>query len=164
MKTNETYLARKSFRTVDQNDEPIELPAGELLLATSFDTLVSNVTGEVFRMPLHVARNPSWYFHRVGDMGHPSVGPKVTHEEYVREVVRGNEGLDSDSYWQLCSLEDFLPCEKAALNNSFTATLSKLGFEMRKDGVAVKGVGHNARNCTYHVPTKKKNADGLFAV
>jgi hypothetical protein len=165
MTPNATYLARKTFRTIDQNDQEIALEAGVLHVATKFDELICLATGEVVKLPLHIARNPGWYFHKVGDMGHPSIGPKVSHEDYTRELVRGNEGLESRCYWDLGVLEGWMPCENAcATNASFTATLSKLGFEMRDpNGNVVKGVGHNRRNCTYHVKVQKKNRDGLFA-
>lgn len=164
MTPNAHYVARKTFRTLDQNDQEVTIEAGVIHRAMSFDALVCESTGEVIRLPLHIARHPSWYFHKVGDMGHPAIGPKVTHEEYVRELVRGNEGLTSNCYWELGILEGWLPCERAcATNASFTATLSKLGFEMRRDGEVVKGIKHGARDCTYHVKVVKKNLDGLFA-
>lgn len=138
MTPNQTYLARATFRTVDQNDLEVTIEAGVLHRAASFDTLLNAETGEVVRLPLHVARNPSWYFHRVGDMGHPSIGPKVTHEEYVRELVRGNDGLTSPCYWAVGVLEGWLLCDRpCASNASFTATLSKLGFEMRRESGSI---------------------------
>ena len=163
MTPNATYIARTNFRTVDRNDQQIAFEAGVLLFAEKFDTLVCPLTGEVFDLPLHVARNPSWYFHKVGDMGHPSIGPKVTHEDYVREVVRGNEGLLGSCYFELVNLEGWLPCEKSALNNSFTATLSRLGFEMRHNGQVVTGIKHHKKDCTYHVKKNAKRVDGWAA-
>lgn len=165
MTPNATYLARKTFQTINADDGEVVFEAGVLHRAANFDTLINAVTGEVVKLPLHVARNPGWYFHKVGDMGDPRIGPKVCHEDYIRELVRGNEGLESRCYWELGVMEGWLPCENAcATNASFTATLSKLGFEMRDpNGNVVKGVGHNRRNCTYHVKVVKKNLDGLFA-
>ncbi len=162
MKPNATYIARVTFRTVNQNDQEVTFEAGVVHFAEKFDRLICEPTGEVIDVPLHVARNPSWYFHRVGDMGHPSIGPKVTHEEYVRELVRGNEGLLGSCYFELANLEGWLPCERLARNNSFTATLSKLGFEMHRDGQVVQGIKHGERDCTYHVKNVKR-ADGWAA-
>lgn len=165
MTPNATYLARTTFKTINEDDGEVTFEAGVLHVASAFDTLINTVTGEVVKVPRHVARNPGWYFHKVGDLGDPRVGPKVTHEDYVREMVRGNEGLTSDCYWQLGVMEGWLPCESApASNASFTATLSRLGFEMRDpQGNVVKGIGHNRRNCTYHCKVVKKNLDGRFA-
>lgn len=165
MTPNQTYLARKTFTTINEDDGTVLFEAGVLHLASSRDTLINTVTGEVVKLPLHVVRNPGWYFHKVGDMGHPSIGPKVTHEDYIRELVRGNEGLTSECYWQLGSMESWLPCENTVASNaSFTSTLSRLGFEMRDPaGNVVKGIGHNRRKCTYHVKSVKKNLDGRFA-
>ena len=165
MKPNETYLARKSFQTINSDDGEAVFEPNVPYAAKSFDELVNTATGEVVKVPLHVARNPGWYFHQVGDMGHPSIGPKVSHEEYVREVVRGNEGLTSQCYWQLGCMEGWFPCEnQVATNASFTATLSKLGFEMRNPaGEVVKGVKHGARDCTYHVKKNVMRADGWAA-
>ncbi len=164
MKTNASYIARRTFTTINADDGEVTFEAGVLHAATAFDTLINAVTGEVVKVPLHVARNPSWYFHMMGDMGHPSIGPQVTHDEYVREMVRGNEGLTSQCYWQLGGMEGWFPCQNSmASNASFTATLSKLGFEMRRDGQVVKGIKHGARDCTYHVKRNVKQVDGWAA-
>lgn len=165
MTPNASYIARRTFTTINSDDGEVTFEAGVIHAAASFDTLVNAVTGEVVKVPLHVARNPGWYFHRVGDMGHPSIGPQVTHEDYVREMVRGNQGLTGDCYWQLGCMEGWFPCEKSpASNGSFTATLSKLGFEMHDpSGKTVTGIKHAKKNCTYHVAVKVRRADGWAA-
>lgn len=157
-----TYSAYANIRTVNSDDQAVELEAGVLYHAQSFDTVINCVTGEVIKLPLHIARNPEWYFHKQGTL--LCHRPRVTHEEYVRELVRGTPNLLGGCYWDMGLMEGWFPCERPiATNASFTATLSKLGFEMRKDGEVVKGIKHGARDCTYHIPTKKKTRDGLFA-
>jgi len=165
MKTNSSYIARRTFTTINSDDGEVTFEAGVLHAVTGFDTLINAVTGEVVKVPLHVARNPSWYFHMMGDMGHPSIGPQVTHDDYIREMVRGNEGLTSQCYWQLGNMEGWYPCQNSmASNASFTATLSKLGFEMHDpSGKVVTGIKHGAKNCTYHVKRNVKRVDGWAA-
>jgi len=147
MKTNETYTARGTIRTVNGDDQAIDLERGARYVAESFDQIVNVATGEVIKLPLHIARHPDWYFNH----GMATSPPKVTHEEYIRELVRGTEGLLGNCYWDMGLMEGWFPCENpVASNASFTATLSKLGFVMRKDGEVVKGIKHGARDCTYH--------------
>ena len=153
------YATYANIRTVNADDEVIELEG--LYTALSFDQIESHITGEIIKLPLHIARHPDWYFHKVTDM--VSHRPRVTQEDYIRELVRGTPGLLGSCYWDIGIMEGWFPCENACASNaSFTATLSKLGFEMRKDGEVVKGIKHNTRDCTYHIKTVKKNLDGLF--
>ncbi len=157
-----TYSAYANIRTVNADDQTIDLEAGVLYHAEAFDRVVCCATGEVIKLPLHMARNPEWYFHKVGNM--MCHRPRVSQEDYIRELVRGTQGLLGSCYWDMGLMEGWFPCERAcASNSSFTATLSKLGFEMRKDGEVVRGIKHNARDCTYHIKSVKKTADGLFA-
>lgn len=123
MTPNATYFARIAFTTVDQNDQEATFEAGVQHLATSFDTLVNNVTGEVIKLPLHVARNPDWYFHKVGNM-FSLAASKVSQAEYTQELVRGNEGLDTDCLWRVGRLEGWLPCNTAPTYGGFTSCLS----------------------------------------
>ncbi len=161
MTPNATYAAYASIRTVNAEDEVINLEAG-LYHAETFDRVVCVATGEVITLPLHIARNPDWYFHKMGTLLNHR--PRVSHEDYVRELVRGAPGLLGSCYWEIGVMEGWFPCERAcATNASFTATLSKLGFEMRKDGEVVKGIKHGAKDCTYHIKAVKKNLDGRFA-
>lgn len=160
MTPNATYTTYANIRTVNADDEVIVLEG--LYTAVAFDQVVSHITGEIIRLPLHIARHPEWYFHKMGDL--PRHRPRSTQEEYIRELVRGTPGLLGSCYWDMATMEGWFPCENACTSNaSFTSTLSKLGFEMRKDGEVVKGIKHNTRDCTYHIKTVKKNIDGLFA-
>ncbi len=162
MTPNASYESLATVKTMNADDQVVELVRGRRYVASRFDRLIDAETGEIFTVPLHMARNPGWYFHKKGELRQPR--PKVTHEEYVREIVRGQEGLLGSCYWDMTLMEGCFPCEsKIASNASFTATLSKLGFEMRKDGQVVEGLKHGARDCTYHVPAQKKNGDGMFS-
>lgn len=168
MKPNNTYFARTPFQTIDQNDATIAFEAGKWLIAQSFDTLVDPNTGEVFRLPLHIARNPEWYFHRVGDMGLHVVGPKVSQAEFTRELVRGNEGLDTDCLWKLGNLEGWLACNTAPTYGGFTSCLSNHEFlEPHLNGEPVKRTkkerGHLVGYTWHSKRSTKKNRDGLFA-
>lgn len=163
MTPNATYEALASMKTVNSDDQVVELVKGKQYLCAKFDELIDSETAEVFRVPTHMARNPGWYFHKVGELRQPH--PSVSHEDYVRELVRGTPGLLGRCYFDMGIMEGWFPCGRhCASNASFTATLSKLGFEMRDtEGNVVKGIKHGARDCTYHVKSVKKNLDGLFA-
>jgi hypothetical protein len=154
MTPNATYLARQTFKTIDQGDQEVTFEAGVQHLAASFDTLVNNVTGEVIKLPLHVARNPSWYFHKVGEFN-PTLAPKVSQADYCRELVRGNEGLDFDCLWEMGALEGWLPCQvPPASRNVFSACLSTHpGVQVQLDGVPVRGTKRergSLKGYTYH--------------
>lgn len=167
MTPNATYFARKTFRTINDLDGEVAFEAGVLHLATAFDTLVNTVTGEVLQLPKHVARNPNWYFHEDGDMLTNRVG--VTHIEFARELVRGNEGLDFESLWGIGVMEGWVACENPpASTHSFSATLSAHPqIEVRLDGVPVKGTkkerGSKKGYQYYAKVAPKKNLDGRFA-
>lgn len=162
MTPNASYEALATIKTVNADDQLVELERGRTYLAVKFDVLLDPETGEVLRLPLHMARNPAWYFHEVGTMRQHRA--RVTHEDYVRELVRGTPGLLGSCYYDMGLMEGWFPCENlVASNASFTATLSRLGFEMRRDGEVVKGIKHGAKDCTYHVKSAKKNVDGRFA-
>jgi len=153
MKKGDTYTARVKFTTIDQNDQEITIEPG-LLLASAFDQLLNATTGEVYRLPLHIARNPDWYFHRMGDL-FALAAPKVSQTEYARELVRANEGLDFDCLWQLGEKEGWIPCSTApASRNVFSACLSNHPqVQVMLEGVPVKGTkrerGH-FKGYTYH--------------
>jgi hypothetical protein len=155
MRANETYFARVTFKTVDQNDEEVEFPAGLLWKATSFNEVVCTATGHVVRLPLHIARNPQWYFARVGDLFANEPGPKVSQAEYARELVRGNEGLDFRCLWDLGSLESWLPCATPPKDEHvFSACLSTHPHvQVMLEGVPVKGTKKergSLKGYTYH--------------
>lgn len=166
MTPNAQYFARTTFRTIDQHEQETTIEAGVILNAISFDEVV-DPNGVVTKLPLHIARNPSWYFHKQGDMFSHAC-PKVSQAEYARELVRGTEGLDFECLWQLGTLEGWLPCSTPpASRNVFSACLSTHEhIEVRIEGVLVRGTkkerGH-LKGYTYH-PKKgaKKTRDGLF--
>lgn len=167
MTPNASYSARAAFTTVNDDGGQISFEAGIAYTATAFDTLVDTATGEVVKLPLHVARNPSWYFRKAGDMG--SSKPAVTHIEFARELVRGNEGLDFETLWGIGALEGWVACDNPpASTHSFSATLSSHSqIEVRKDGVPVKGTKRERgqiKGYTYHPKSNvKKTAEGRFA-
>ena len=150
-----TYFARTTFTTFDQNDEEVEFIAGLLWYAESFDTLICTATGHVVKLPLHIARNAGWYFHKAGEMGAKAEGPKVSQAEYARELVRANEGLDFECLWEMGENEGWLPCQTPpASRNVFSACLSTHEHvQVKLDGVAVRGTkkerGH-LKGYTYH--------------
>ncbi len=165
MTPNETYVCYRAISTTDSDDVPTRLEHGRAYKATAFAALADTVTGEVINLPLHVARNPSWYFTKQGEFNPRR--PELTQSEYIAELVRGNEGLDAGELFKLAQGEAFGPCSPIPYNG-FTTLLSKDSrIIMRKDGVLVKGTkasrGH-VSGCTYHwVASPIKNRDGRFA-
>lgn len=159
MKTNETYTARATFTTIDQDDQQVTFQAGYEYKAGSFDSLIDAVTGEVVKLPLHIARNPDWYFNQVG-VFNPGATPKVSQSEYARELVRGTEGLDFRCLWDIGTLEGWLPCQTPPKDEHvFSACLSTHDkIEVRLDGLPVKGTRRERgqlKGYTYHAKRSK---------
>lgn len=129
-------------------DDGVILGGQEVVTTPKFDEVVDSVTGEVVKLPLHVARNKEWYFSPAGLKTHP---PEVKHYEYVRELVRGNYGLTAGELWSMAQEEGFGPCEPIRSYGSFTATLSQCPYvEMRdQDGKVVKGLKHGTAGNSY---------------
>jgi len=174
MKPNSSYIATKSFFTRNINDEPLRFERGETYFVNANREVIDTVTGAVFGvLKNHVSVNPSWYFDRVGEMAYTR--SVVTQYEYIRELVRGNDGMDFRALYEIALDEVFGPCGplghnpsgKAIPESGFTRCLTdvvvKGPFEMRKDGMPVKGEGHNARNCTFHRVVVTKGRDGWAA-
>jgi len=166
MTPNASYESMLTVGTLNGDDLPCELTRARIYKAESFDTLVDVETGEVTKVPLHMARNPSWYFQKAGEMRQQPV--KVSHKEFVRELVRGNEGLDFEALWALGEAEDWFACEsRPATRNSFSATLSaEASVEARKNGVPVKGTKAErgqVKGYTYHARKNVKRTDGWAA-
>lgn len=156
MKPNETYFARTTFSTIDTYNNQVTFQAGHLMKAASFDEVIDNSTGVVTKLPRHVARNPDWYFHQVGQLGVNATGPKVSQADYAVEQVRGNQGLDFDCYWKLGELELWLPCQtQPATRNVYSACLSSHPrIKVQLNGVLVTGtkkVRGSLKGYTYHV-------------
>ena len=167
MTPNTTYVSRFDLRLTDDDGVCMDTSRGREYLASAFQSIVDAETGEVMKLPLHVARNPPWYFAVKGFGQHAAQAP-VTQAQYIAAVVRGNEGLDAGELYKVLQAEMFAPMGgKAMTYNVFTSYLAKdTGLEMRKDGVPVVGTaatrGHLS-GCTYHVKTKAKRADGWAA-
>lgn len=153
MTPHETYVPHRSFETIDDNGVKLALSPGFKYHAKTFTDLVTPC-GSALAVPLHVARNPSLYFRKDGEMAfQPTL---LTHIEYVHELVRGNDGLDLDSLWAIGEAERWLACERpCASKNSLSATLSAHPkVEVRLDGQKVTGTkrsrGH-MKGFTYHI-------------
>lgn len=167
MTPNTTYVSRFDLRLTDDDGVCMDTARGRTYLATAFQTIVDPETGEVMKLPLHVARNPSWYFAKAG-FGQNNAQEPVTQAEYIAAVVRGNEGLDAGELYKVLQAEQFAPLGgKPMTYNVFTSYLAKdTGIEMRKDGVVVKGTKETRgqlHGCTYHVKGKARRADGWAA-
>jgi hypothetical protein len=163
MTPNASYESMLSVKTTNNDDGACELERGNTYLATGFVDLIDQATGEVAQVPLHMARNPGWYFQKAGEMRRQPV--KVSHKEFARELVRGNEGLDFEELWALGEAEDWFACEsRPATRNSFSATLSQAStVEVRKDGEPVKGTKAErgqVKGYTYHSRKASKDVDG----
>lgn len=171
MTPNANYVCRFDLRLTNCDDVHVDIVRGRTYLSFGFDggqcRVADSETGEVLKLPLHVARNPSWYFSKVG-FGQNAAAPTVTQAEYIAALVRGNEGLDAGELYRTAQAEQFAPMGgKPIPYNGFTTLLAKdTGIEMRKDGVAVQGTkgsrGH-VTGCTYHVKAKVKRTDGWAA-
>lgn len=167
MTPNETYVSRFDLRLTDDDGVCMDTARGRSYLATAFQTIVCAETGEVMKLPLHVARNPLWYFARAGFGQHAAQAP-VTQAEYVAALVRGNEGLDAGELYKVAQAEMFAPMGgKPIPYNGFTTLLAKdTGIEMRQDGVPVVGTAATrgkVHGCTYHVKAKVRRTDGWAA-
>lgn len=172
MTPNASYVCRYDLRLTNCDDVAVDIVRGRTYLSFGFSggqcRVGDSVTGEVLKLPLHVARNPEWYFSKVG-FGQNNAKPQVSQAEYVGALVKGNEGLDAGELYRTAQAEQFAPMGgKPIPYNGFTTILAKLTFvEMRKDGVTIEGTketrGH-VTGCTYHVKrAAAKNRDGLFA-
>jgi hypothetical protein len=156
MKPNETYVCRHNIVT-----NTLVLEAGGVYKADTFSSVIDSETAEVVHLPLHIARNPSWYFAQAG-FGQNAAPPVVTQAEYAAAIVRGNEGMTANELYDVMMRENFAPYGgKVIPYNGFTTLLSQdHGIEMHKDGTLVKGIKHGTKNCTYHVKRTTKRTDG----
>jgi hypothetical protein len=146
MRKEQSYIARRELPAFDAEDNDVRIPAGTLVTGLDLERVVDVMTGEVLRLPRHVALNPTWYF----ATGFNPREVEVKLEELVHEVVRCNEGLQVDLLYKMA----VDACPRAVPTyNSFTATLSAdKRIEMRdQHGRSVTGLGHNRRFCTYHL-------------
>ncbi len=149
MKRDQAYVARRELPAFDADDGDVRIPAGAPVTGLDLERVVDDATGEVLRLPRHVALNPGWYF----SSGFNPRETEVKLEELVHEVVRCNEGLQVDLLYKMA----IDACPRAVPTySSFTATLSAdKRIEMRdQDGHLVRGLGHNKRFCTYHIKQK----------
>lgn len=146
MRTGETYLLQKHIPAYDENDDDCELRAGAEYTGVSFD-IVSDSEGKKYRLTRFHAANPDWFF----SSGFNARKPLVTVMQFVRELVRTNEGLQVDMLFDMACR--FWICQTPPQYNSFTSTLSADERIVMRDeqGKEVKGTKHNKRCCTYHM-------------
>lgn len=166
MTPNASYVPRHNFHSLNADDVAVDLVQGREYKAMAFSTLVDPETGEVVNLPLHMARNPNWYFTKVGEFNPKR--PEVSQAEYVTAVVRGNEGLDAGELYKVMLGEAFAPYGGRPIPyNGFTTLLAKdPGIEMRQDGQVVSGTAATrgkVHGCTYHVKVKARRVDGWAA-
>ena len=166
MTPNTSYRARKNFVSFNENDVPQRFHVGEVYLVSANREVIKADTGEVLgTFKNHVSSNPDWYFDKVGAMAYNR--PEVSQYDYIRELVRGNDGMDFRALYDIALGEGFGPYGKPIPTSGFTRCLTEVvakgPFEMRKDGEPLPGLGHNARNCTFHKKVVKKQADGWAA-
>ena len=154
---NETYIARRTFVTFDANDLPILVSRGDSFKCGEDRKLVDTSTGDVHDITNHTTDRWEWYFDEKGAFN-PFRGD-VFRNEYVQAILRHAEGFDLDEIFAIAEDENFGPLEKpltrAAFSQCLTDAVATGKFEMRKDGELVAGVGHNRKNCTFHVVRKK---------
>lgn len=146
MRTGETYLAQRAVPAYDENDDDCELLPGAEYTGVSFGVVKDNA-GKLYRLPrLHATRH-DWFFSN----GFNPRKPLVSVAEFVRELVRTNEGLQVDMLFDM-ACRFWLPITPP-LYSTFTSTLSAdERIVMRdEDGKEVKGTKHNKRCCTYHM-------------
>lgn len=149
MRKEQTYRARRELPAFDVDDEDVRVQTGTSVTALDAERVVDLSTGEVLRLPRHIAFNSSWYF----ESGFNPKVPTVKLEELAFELVRCNEGLQVDLLFKMAI--DACPRETPTYS-SFTATLSAdKRIEMRdQDGRPVHGLRHGKRFCTYHIKQK----------
>ncbi len=154
---NDTFVARRTFTTFDTNDFLILINKGDTFKTGEDRRLVDIVTGNVHDITNHVSSRWDWYFDKRGSFN-PFQGT-VTRAQYVSEILRHADGFDLEELFSIAEDENFGPLDKpisrAAFSQCLTDAVATGRFEMRKDGELVIGVGHNARNCTFHVVRKK---------
>lgn len=170
MTPNASYVCRYTLRLTNCDDVRVELEARRTYHARAFDLLIDSETGEVMKLPIHVARNPTWYFEKVGEFNPRK--PELTQAEYVAAIVRGNPGLDAGALYDVMKGEGFAPyaasrpptAQREIPYSGFSTLLSKdPGIEQRLDGVPVKGTAAErgrVHGCTYHVKVKVRATDG----
>ena len=156
-KTNETYIALRNFTTYDVNDNPVRIEKNSTYVCDWNKDLVDQTTGEVIAIKNHVSFYDDWYFKRKNSVSSSMMVPN--RNLYVQTLLRFGDGLDLDALYEIAEDESFGPIEKKIPRNAFsqclTVAVATGRFEMRKDGVLVEGVGHNKKNCTFHIVPKK---------